>query len=73
MPESDFDIRKIVRRERHAVVFDWLCQSLGKTPEQLASEMLTNSIMREAAAYREAKGGGGQSGKNLEAVAARLR
>lgn len=73
MPKADFNIRDLVQRERHAEIFEWVARVQGKTHEQLASEMLTNAIVREAAAFREAHGGGGASGKSLEAVAARLR
>lgn len=74
MPDQeDFDIRNFVKRERHAVVFDWLCKVLDKTPDQLATEILTNAIVKETPAYREAQGGGGRSSKSLEQLAARLR
>lgn len=71
--EKEFDIRSLIKRERHAVVFDWICEVLDKTPHQLASELLTNAIVRELPAYREAQGGGGRSSKNLAALAERLR
>lgn len=72
-PDKDFEIRDLLPRERHAEIFDWLCKSLGKTPKQLAAEMLINAVMREKPAYEEAKGGGGGSSRNLEALASRLR
>lgn len=73
MDNEQFDVRKYVKRERHAVVFDWLCKVLNKTPDQLAAEILTNAVVRETPAYREALGGGGSSSKSLEQLAARLR
>jgi len=72
MPESDFQIGSILKRARHVEVFDWLCEKLGKTPEQLASEMITAAVVREMSAYREAHGGGGRSGKDLEALSKRI-
>lgn len=72
MANDDFNIRDFVQRERHAEVFDWLCKVLGKTPRQLVSEMLTQSLVKEYPAYREAHGGGGQSSKNLETLVNRL-
>jgi len=72
MANKDFNIRDFVKRERHAEVFDWLCKVLGKDPEQLASEILTQALVKETPAYREAHGGGGQSSKNLEALVRRL-
>lgn len=71
MPE--FKIRDFIKRERHAVVFDWLCDKLNKTPDQLAGELLTVAIVRELPAYREAIGGGGNSSRDLEKLASRLR
>ncbi len=71
--KAEFDVRKFVRRERHAEVFDWMCQVLDKDPHQLASEILTQALVRELPTYREAKGGGGQSSRNLEQLASRLR
>lgn len=71
--KSDFNIRDFVARERHAEVFDWICKALGKSPETVASEMLTAAIVREMPAFREAKGGGGQSGRDLAKLAERLR
>lgn len=70
---QDFDIRKLVKRERHAEVFDWLCKALGKAPDQLASEILTAALVKELPTYRESQGGGGGSSRDLEALAARLR
>lgn len=71
--ETEFDIRKLVKRERHAEVFDWMCKVLGKSPQQLASEIITQAVVREAPVYRESRGGGGGSSRDLEALAARLR
>lgn len=72
MENKEFNVRDFVARERHAEVFDWLCRVLGKKPHQLASEILTQALVKEYPAYREAHGGGGQSSKNLEALAKRL-
>lgn len=69
----EFDVREFIPKERHAEVFDWLCRVTGKEPKQLASEILIQAVVREYSAFREAKGGGGQSSKNLEALANRLR
>jgi len=71
--KPEFEIRDLIRRERHAEVFDWMCKVLGKTPQQLASEIITQAVVRETPTYREAKGGGGGSSRDLEALAARLR
>lgn len=73
MSEEKFDIRKLIKRERHAEVFDWLCQVLGKEPEQLASEILTAAIVRELPEYRWSQGKGGGSSRDLEKLAGRLR
>lgn len=73
MSNTEFDIRNFVKRERHAEVFDWLCKVLGKSPEQLATEILTNAVVRETPAYREAQGGGGSSSKDIASLAERLR
>lgn len=72
MESKPFNIRQLVKRERHAEIFDWLARITGKTHEQLAGEMLLASIMKEASVYREAQGGGGGSSKSLEALAKRL-
>lgn len=56
---AEFNVRQLVKRERHAVVFDAMCKALGKSHEQVASEILTQAIIRETPAYREATGQGG--------------
>lgn len=73
MAENKFNVRDHVRRERHAEVFDWLCEIQGKTPERLVSEILTSVLVRELPTYREWKGGGGNSSLNLEQLAQRLK
>lgn len=57
---------------RHMEVFEWLCRSLGKTPSRLVSEILRAAVVKEAAAYREAMGGGGASSKDGAALAERI-
>lgn len=43
-------------QDRHFAIFDWLARSLGKTPEQLAQEMMRQAIMRNKPAFMEARG-----------------
>lgn len=62
----------LLKRARHVEVFEWLCEKLGKTPEQLAGEMITSAVVRETNAYREAHGGGGRSSKDLETLSRRI-
>lgn len=70
--KDDFAIRDLIERERVAVIFDWLAKVTGKSHGQLASEMLAGAIMREAPAYREALGGGGNSSRNAELLSQKL-
>ncbi len=58
---------------RHKEIFDWLCQVQGgKRAAQLLKEILRSAMIRERVAYREYKGGGGNSSRNLATLAERL-
>lgn len=57
---------------RDRVVLEWVCNVTGKSPGQVALEMIRQSIIKERRAYREAHGGGGASSTNPEALAERL-
>lgn len=70
---KEFNIRDLVQRERHAEIFDWMARSLGKSHEEVARIILVEGIMKNASAYREAHGGGGNSSKDIEGLANRLR
>jgi len=58
--------------KRDQEVLAWVCQVSNKTPGRVALEMIKQSVVRERRAYREAKGGGGSSSQDLEALASRL-
>lgn len=57
---------------RHREIFDWLLRIEGKTAAQLLKEILRSALIRERPAYREAHGKGGNSSRDIGALAERL-
>ena len=62
----------LILNARDLSTFGWMKDVLGQTDAQLVQGLLKASIVRERVNEREAKGGGGASSKNREALAERL-
>ena len=59
-------------RKRDLPVIEWVAHALGRPLHEVAAQMLTDAVMREKPAYREAHGKGGNSSRSAEALAQRL-
>tara|TARA_R110000765_G_scaffold297405_5_gene392543 strand:- start:19969 stop:20286 length:318 start_codon:yes stop_codon:yes gene_type:complete len=76
--QSDRDMKRIAGAllgqlpKRDQEVLAWVCHQSGKSPGQVAFEMVRKSIIIERRGYREAMGGGGASSQNLETLTHRL-
>lgn len=63
----DFDrVAREVLQARHVEIFDWLKRSLGKTSEQLITEMIRGAVIKERVAFREAQGIVSSSSRDIE-------
>ena len=65
----DFDaVAGVCLKARHMEVFNWMRKSLGKTSEQLITEIVRAAVISEAPNYREAHGQVSMSSRNIETL-----
>lgn len=62
----------LILNARDLSTFEWMKGALDQTDAQLVQGLLKAAIVRERVNEREAKGGGGASSKNRQALAERL-
>jgi len=62
----------LITQERHKQVFDWVCAASGVGPAVYMQQIVRAEIARQTPAFREARGGGGKSSRNIEALTERL-
>lgn len=57
---------------RDKEVLEWMCGVLGQTPGQIAFDLIRAGLIKERSNFREAKGGGGASSRDIEKLTQRL-
>jgi len=62
----------LIMQARHKEVFDWLCAAYGVSPAALITQIVRAEIARQTPNYREAKGAGGKSSRNLDTLLQRI-
>lgn len=71
---SSIDFDRVAReclQARHVEIFDWLKRSLGKTSQELITEMVRGAVIKERVAFREAQGIVSSSSRDIEKLANR--
>lgn len=58
--------KRLLTRQRHIAVFEWLLEEYNCTEEALISRLLIDAVTRRQNDHREAKGGGGMTTRNIE-------
>lgn len=66
------DLVPLIMQARHKEVFDWLCAAYGVSPAALITQIVRAEIARQTPNYREAKGAGGKSSRNLDTLLQRI-
>lgn len=66
------EVLRLLIEPRHMEIFVWLRDIQGKTSAQLVKEFLRGSLIRERQAFRESKGKGGNSSRDIATLTERL-
>lgn len=68
----DFDaVATECLQPRHAEIFAWMKRSLGKSSQELITEMVRGAVIKERVAFREAQGIVSQSSRDIQKLANR--
>lgn len=68
----DFDrVAAECLQARHLEIFAWLKRSLGKSSQELITEMVRGAVIKERVAFREAQGIVSSSSRDIEKLANR--